>query len=125
MKKRILFVDDEKNLLDSLKRSLRGFLSKWSMEFASSAKAAMDMLEKEKYDIIVSDYKMPEMNGLELLRIVKEKYPGIRKVLLTGQSDTEIYDISKEIVDAYLSKPCDHDELVSLLNEREGGSYER
>jgi DNA-binding NtrC family response regulator len=117
MKKKILFVDDEKNLLDSLKRNLRSFSEQWSMEFTDSAKAAIGLLNNGEYDIIVSDYKMPEMDGLELLKIVKEKYPGTKRILLTGQSDTEIYDISKEIVDLYISKPCDHNELVSLLTK--------
>ncbi len=117
MKKKILFVDDERNLLDSLKRSLRSFAGEWSMEFTDSGEKAMNLMEREKFDIIVSDYKMPGMDGLELLKIVKENHPGTKRILLTGQSDSEIYDISKEIVDQYLSKPCDHDELVSLLKE--------
>jgi CheY-like chemotaxis protein len=117
MKKKILFVDDEKNLLESLRRSLRGFSGEWSMEFTDSGKTALDLMEKGTYDIIVSDYKMPEMDGLELMKTVKEKYPDTKRILLTGQSETEIFDISKDIVDHYISKPCDHDELVSLLSE--------
>ncbi len=117
MEKKILFVDDEKNLLDSLERNLRSYSHKWSMKFAESAKDAIELMSDEQCDIIVSDYKMPEMNGLELLKYVKEKYPDTKRILLTGQSDTEIYNKSKEIVDQYLSKPCDHDELISALQQ--------
>ncbi len=117
MKKKILFVDDEQNLLDSLTRSLRNHSNEWDMVFTNSAETAINLMDNDQYDIIVSDYKMPEMNGLELLKYVKEKFPDTRRILLTGQSDTEIYNTSKEIVDTYLSKPCDQNELLAMLKQ--------
>lgn len=117
MKKKILFVDDEQNLLDSLKRSLRNYSHEWAMDFANSAGTAINLMDNDQYDIIVSDYKMPAMDGLELLAYVKENYPDTRRILLTGQSDTETYNTSKEIVNTYLSKPCDHEELISILKQ--------
>ena len=87
------------------------------MEFVESGPEALEIMSKTVFNIIVADYKMPIMNGLELLKEVKEKYPAIKRILLTGQSETEVYEEAKNLVDKYIAKPCDHDELISILKK--------
>ncbi len=117
---KIIFVDDESNLLDGLKRLLRKKKDEWDMSFVRSGQDALQCLDKEKYDIIVTDYKMPGMDGLKLLELAKSRHKEIRRVILSGQSESEIFVKAKEIADAYVSKPCNSDELISAI---EGVKY--
>ena len=115
--KKIIFVDDEINLLQGLKRSLRSKMDEWDMLFLESGSETLDVLKKERYDIIVTDYRMPEMNGIELLEKVKEKYPDMIRILLTGQSESEIFERAKDLVNLYLAKPCSADNLISNIEK--------
>ncbi len=112
---KILFVDDEANLLDGLRRMLRKKKDEWDMTFAESGKEALELINKERYDIIVSDYKMPEMDGLELLARVKDIAPETKRIILSGQSETEIFNKAKEVAHTYIPKPCDSEELISAI----------
>jgi two-component system, NtrC family, response regulator HupR/HoxA len=78
----ILFVDDEEKILKSLQRGLLD--DPYNCLFATSGKEALEILEKNEVHVICTDMRMPEMNGLELLRIVKDKYPLIVRVVLSG-----------------------------------------
>lgn len=111
----IVFIDDEPNLLNSLKRSLRKYSEKWTISYLESAQAGLDFLEKDPCELLFTDYKMPNMDGLELIRIVREKYPEVKIVLMSGQSEAEVYERSKEIVDLYLSKPCSTEDIVKAI----------
>ena len=82
-KRTILFVDDEEKVLKSLQRGLIDEEA-YSCLFATSGKQALDLLEKHEVHVICTDMRMPEMNGLELLKIVKEKYPQIVRLVLSG-----------------------------------------
>ncbi len=101
----ILFVDDEENILKSIRRSLMD--EPYEMFFANSGKEALKILEENKVDVIVTDMRMPEMNGLELLEIVKKKYPDIVRIVLTGyaQVSTLIAAINSGQIYRYLVKP--------------------
>jgi len=116
MKKNIIFVDDDGNLIQGLKRMLKKKENVWSVDFALSGKEALDKMSDNDYDVIVSDYRMPEMDGLELLNIVKKKYPNIKRLLLTGQSEKEIFDKAVEMDNIYLPKPCSLEELVRKID---------
>ena len=116
--KKILFVDDEVNLLDGLKRIFRKKKDEWEMTFLADGRKALDYMEKNSMDIIITDYKMPGMNGLELLAIVKEKHPEIKRVILSGQSEAEIFDKALQLAHKYLSKPCDPEELIKFIDAR-------
>ena len=74
-KQRILFIDDEPNVLDAYRRSLRGECQDWLMEFASCAFEAWHRIQTEPFDAIVTDVRMPGLTGLQLLQKVKEN-PG-------------------------------------------------
>ena len=74
-KLRILFVDDEVILLQSLSRSIRPMRKEWDCEFVSSGKEALSILSKKSFDLVVSDMRMPGMDGAELLTKIKHTYP--------------------------------------------------
>jgi HD-like signal output (HDOD) protein len=117
MRKRLIFVDDEPLVLDGLRRALRGMREEWDMDFAPSAEAAMASLKQQPYDAIITDMRMPVMDGAQLLEEVKDLYPGIVRIVLSGQSSKEA--VLRSIVPAhqFLSKPCELAELKSRLDQ--------
>jgi len=116
MKKRLLFVDDDPNLLMGLKRALHPMREDWEMEFVESGAAALEALQKP-FDIIVTDMRMPGMSGLELLNVVQERYPQTIRILLSGQSDRESVLNSVARAHQYVSKPMDARQLKDLLSQ--------
>jgi HD-like signal output (HDOD) protein len=116
-KKRILFVDDEPMVLKGLQRTLRKMRAEWEMTFVSSSKEALDILGVEPYDVIVSDLRMPEMDGSQLLAEVKSKHPEVVRIILSGQVEQEATFKSLQLAHQSLSKPCDADVLKHTLNK--------
>lgn len=115
MKKRILFVDDEVNILKGLRRSLRPVRDLWDMEFAEGGQHALDFLEKESFDVIVSDMRMPGMDGAALLKTVQKKYPKMIRIILSGYSEQETVMKSVKSAHQYLSKPCETQILITAI----------
>jgi putative nucleotidyltransferase with HDIG domain len=115
LKKRILFVDDEPMLLKGLQRILRKRRHEWHMTFAANGKEALEILDKKPMDVIVSDLKMPEMDGSQLLAEVKERHPHIVRIILSGQLDQEMTLKSVKLAHQSLSKPCDAEILKTTL----------
>jgi len=113
----ILFVDDDINLLNSLKRILHKKKTEWDMHFISSATEALALIQEHKYDCVVVDYKMPQVNGIELLKAAAQHNPQVKRVLLSGQVDEDVFVKSRSITHAYLSKPCEPEELMKVLEE--------
>lgn len=111
MSKRILFVDDEPMLLSGLERSLRGMRKEWEMEFASGGRQALEAMARARFDVVVTDMRMPEIDGAQLLEQIKTRYPNTIRFVLSGQSDRETILRSIGHTHQYLSKPCDLDEL--------------
>jgi HD-like signal output (HDOD) protein len=111
MSKRILFVDDEPMLLSGLERSLRGMRKEWEMEFAPGGRQALEALARAPFDVVVTDMRMPGMDGAELLEQIKTKYPRTMRFVLSGQSDRGTILRSIGPTHQYLSKPCDLEEL--------------
>jgi len=117
MKKRIMFVDDEPMVLNGLRRSLHGMREVWDMQFVESAAAALQVLEKESYDAIISDMRMPSMDGADLLDQVKQRYPDTVRMILSGQSSRGAVFRSIAPAHQFLSKPCDPQELADRLSQ--------
>lgn len=114
-KKRVLFVDDEPNILDGLRRMLRSMRKEFEMKFADNAAKALLMMENEEYEIVVSDMRMPGMDGAEFLTKVKQKYPQSIRLMLTGQADDESVMRAVPVVHQFLAKPCDPDKLKRVI----------
>ncbi|MCJ2164765.1 MULTISPECIES: response regulator [unclassified Pseudodesulfovibrio] len=112
---RILFVDDETNVLAALKRMLRSMRETWSMDFADSGAAALNLFKKKKYDVIVSDIRMPGMDGAELLNKVKNMHPEVIRIALSGQVDLNEVIRSIRAVHQYISKPCQAQDLINKI----------
>lgn len=117
MPKKLLFVDDDPMVLDGLRRSLHGMRRDWQMQFVSGADLALSALAREPYDAVVSDMRMPVMDGAELLEVIKERYPDVVRMILSGQSSREAVYRSIAPAHQFLSKPCDPKELVARLSQ--------
>ncbi len=121
--KRILFVDDERFLLDSLRDALRKYRRVWHVRFADSGAAALAELEAEPADVIVSDIQMPGMDGSALLLHVQKLYPATIRLVLSGYANPEIIARAATAAHRILAKPCDIDEL-GLVVERSCALHE-
>ena len=111
----VLFVDDERNILDGLRRQFRSRHKEWDMRFAGSAKEAIGLLEQQPADVIVSDMRMPERNGSALLREVQSRWPTTARFILSGQTDHSemVEDIG--CIHQFLQKPCDPELLIRSI----------
>ena len=114
----VLCVDDEPNILSAIRRALRG--SGYRVLTADSGQQALQLLSAETVHLIVSDMRMPAMDGAQLLEQVRREWPGITRILLTGQSDagSTTAAINRGEIFRYISKPWNEDEL--LMAAREG-----
>lgn len=117
MKRRLLFVDDDPNLLMGLQRGLHGMRDEWEMEFAVGPRTALELLDTRPFDVVVSDMRMPEMTGMDLLNTVQERFPQTIRILLSGQSDRDSILRSVAHAHQYISKPCEAQQLRELLSQ--------
>jgi putative nucleotidyltransferase with HDIG domain len=113
--KNILFVDDESNVIQGILRMLRPMRKEWKIFSANSGKEALELMTGQKIDVVVSDMRMPEMDGAELLEIVKDKYPQVIRIILSGQSEKEMILKSVKPAHQFLSKPCDAETLKKTI----------
>ena len=86
---RVLFVDDDPLILAGIKRLMRRMADQLQPEFASSGPEALKRLDEQPFDAIVSDMRMPNMDGAELLSRVRSKHPDVIRLILSGQSPNE------------------------------------
>jgi YesN/AraC family two-component response regulator len=118
----VLFVDDDEIVLRSIKR---GFLDEpYNQLFANSGQEALEILQKEDVHVIVTDMIMPGMDGIELLKIIKEKFPQIIKIVLSGFTDMTAYqnEFSQGEIFRFVCKPwkleADFKKVVSQAIEQ-------
>lgn len=117
MDRSILIVDDEPDMLQLLKRSLAPELN-CAVETASSGEMAVQVLSQKPFDLVLADIKMPGMNGLELLDLIKRNMPGLTVVMMTayGSIETAVAAMKNGAHD-FITKPFDHDALVIRLEK--------
>ncbi len=115
-KVRVLFVDDEPNVLSGLRRVLHGMRADWEMVFAGSGAEALETLSRSTFHVVVSDMRMPGMDGAQLLNEVLRRHPHIVRIVLSGYSDKELIMRSVGATHQYLSKPCDPDTLKQAVS---------
>jgi HD-like signal output (HDOD) protein len=111
----ILFVDDEAMLLQGLRRMLHPMRAEWNMTFVNSAAAALDHLSGAPVDVVVSDMRMPGMDGAELLSRVSEIQPAAIRIVLSGFAENEAVLRTLGPSHQYLAKPCDADHLIKTI----------
>ena len=113
---RVLIVDDEKDFVEMLSLRLDEIGEKvWT---AYNGKQCLEMLEKEIIDVVILDIKMPGMDGIEVLKIIKSKYPLVEVILLTGHgsAETAVEGMKFGAFD-YLLKPTDFSDLRTKLHD--------
>lgn len=114
--KSVLFVDDESNVLNGLRRALHAQAKDWDMTFCESPIEALERMEQgQHFDVVVSDMQMPEMHGTEFLGKVMERYPLTVRLALSGHTDAGNLMRSNVVAHQFLSKPADPRKLVMLI----------
>jgi HD-like signal output (HDOD) protein len=113
--KSILFVDDEVELLDGLRVRLYKQRAHWRMQFVASGDEALKILEKEPIDLIVSDVRMPGMDGGQLLGLVKERWPTTMRIIVSGYSDPAQAARLTSLAHQYVAKPCEERQVENTI----------
>lgn len=113
--KRILFVDDEPHLLEALQRMLRHTRQEWDTEFVLDARQALERLAACPFDVVVSDMRMPGMDGAELLEQVRRRFPATVRIVLSGDCDREAVMRTVKVAHQFLAKPCDSQDIKTTV----------
>lgn len=113
--KRVLFVDDEQRILEGLQRLLRPQRQVWDMVFAVGGAAAIKELESGWFDVVVTDMRMPEIDGAALLHHVKENYPHMVRIVLSGHAELDSVLRVVAVAHQFLTKPCQPDVLKDAV----------
>lgn len=114
-KKRVIFVDDDQNVLAGIQNALRRQRHRWEMVFAPGGAAALMEMERAPADVIVTDMRMPIMDGAALLHEVRERYPATARIVLSGHAERESVLRALPVAHQYLSKPCNGETLVRVI----------
>jgi HD-like signal output (HDOD) protein len=114
--KRVLFVDDEAALLDGLRGRLRSLRSRWEMVFVESGARAIAEMELAPFDVLVTDMRMPGMDGAHLLNLVSSRWPEMIRIVLSGYSEEQQVARLISVAHQYLSKPCDANQLENAID---------
>ncbi len=115
MEWRIVFVDDDPGVLEGLQRMLRSMRREWRMHFFSSASEALAFLATEPVDVVVSDMRMPGVDGAEFLSQVKRTYPDAIRIALSGYADQDMVLRAVRSAHQYLAKPCSAETLKGAI----------
>ncbi len=113
---RVLFVDDDPFLLQAQRRVLWG-TTNWDAEFVDSGTNALAEMAKKEFDAVVSDVRMPVMDGVQLLAEVQKRHPQTLRVILSGQNEQEGAFCGLGPAQRYMSKPCEPNDLVRTVNQ--------
>lgn len=113
--KRVLFVDDDLRFLDALRAGLLPRAAHWRMTFVESGAQAIQELEQSPQDVLVTDVRMPKMDGAQLLRTVRERWPDTVRVVLSGGADLGDVIRLLPVAHQYLSKPCTAKRLEEVI----------
>ena len=117
MKNILLFVDDEPGILEGLEMMLFKQRHRWQLHFATSGVEALGLIDQRGFEVVVSDMRMPVMNGIQFLSQVKEKSPDTVRMMLTGNADfaTAMAAVNDGNVFRFISKPCESQLLIGML----------
>ncbi len=113
---RLMFVDDDERVLGGIERTLFMCDRDWEAEFATSGAEALLMLEDDPVDVVISDMRMPMMDGAQFLRTVRDRWPETVRIMLTGQTEQEAALRALDVAQQFLSKPCESTVLVETID---------
>lgn len=108
-----MFVDDDVSILSAFKRAF--FRSGWDLKYAKSGPEALEQLKNFQADFVITDMKMPGMNGAELLELVSERYPTALRIVLSGHANTELSVRASYVAHQWYDKPCNLELLKSEI----------
>ena len=115
MDAKILFIDDEEKVLEAIENQLFVKLDIWQTDFAGSGEDAIKMMEETAYDVVVSDMRMPGMDGAAVLTYVRDNYPNAMRVVLSGHAIPEAAIAAIPYAHQYLAKPCKQETLIETI----------
>lgn len=113
--RRILFVDDEPFVLEALERMLHNMRHEWDMRFASGGAEALRLMAEAPAEVVVSDMRMPDINGAQLLNEIMQLYPKTVRLILSGFADTEMIMQCVNGTHQFLTKPCASETLRNVI----------
>jgi HD-like signal output (HDOD) protein len=116
---RILFVDDDPAVLQGLRRMLHDQRGAWEMAFCGSGPEALAELDARPAQVVVTDMRMPGMDGAELLKLVRARHPEALRIVLSGQTDWDRAAQSVEDAHQFLLKPCEKERLKEAIQRSE------
>ena len=105
--RRVLFVDDDSAVLGMLRVIFQRLAGEWDLAFAGGGPEAMELMRDRAFDLVVSDMRMPEMNGVELLTEVRERQPQAARVILSGYADQHLVMQALGVAHQFVAKPFD------------------
>lgn len=114
--RRLLFVDDERLVLDGLRNMLRPKQRQWEMTFVSSGQEAIQEIDRREFDVVVSDMRMPGLDGAAVLKHLQATQPNAVRIVLTGYTETDMALRTIPIAHQFLSKPCDAATLEGTID---------
>lgn len=117
MNKNILLVDDEYDVISAYKRNLRRH---FNISTASSGKEALEIIsENEEFAVVVTDFRMPQMDGIELLTTIQRAYPDTIRIIITGHADLQVAidAVNKGNIFRFLTKPMPTEDLINILKD--------
>jgi len=115
---RIAFVDDEPHILRGIRRAMADQEDEWDMAFFGSGEEALAEIRRQPFDVVVSDMRMPGMDGATLLSHVRDLNPATIRVILSGYADSDAVLRTVGPAHIYLAKPCDAETLLNALHRQ-------
>jgi len=118
MERKLLIVDDEPKIYHALRRALHRE-SDWKTLYAGGADEALEVLGKENVDVVIADENMPGMNGSQLLGQVRQRWPDVIRMMLTGDPriDVVMNAVNNGEIYRFFTKPCNEAELIVSIRE--------
>lgn len=113
----VLFVDDEPRVLSGLRRMLHGMAPDLTMHFAAGGRQALEIMASHPVDVVVTDLRMPEMDGVELLHRAREAYPGVVRIVLSGFVEKQAMEQAALPAHQFLSKPCEPKRILAAIRQ--------
>ena len=113
---RILFVDDDSDVLAALSQALRKHRARWDMVFAMGGPAGLEEVRKAMFDVVISDMRMPEVDGASLLLAARDHDPTTFRMILSGYSDHSAVTRALPVAHQFFTKPCDLKLLASVVD---------